>query len=184
MPTKKPKSNRGRRSYGMTLCWDCKNATGPNECPWARDGSPVRGWTTIPTTLKIPGCPEPIKSFHVIDCPRFDRDSFRGGLDEVVFGKKRKPTKLDDKDIVNVAEAICERAVRDWILLDYGQLRTVGTDGSTFIDRYSLLEFFFSRWFETLLESFSYHSPDQIRRYIHITPDMNPHKKRGGAKST
>ena len=169
----------------MTLCWDCANSTDKHKCPWVGKGQPVPGWTAMPNQLKVVGNKgEPVDSFHVIACPLFDRDSFNGGLEANIFGKKKEPARLDDKDIINIAEAICERAVRDWALLDYGKLKTVGTDGSTFVDRYSLLEFFFSRWFETLLESFSYHTPQQIRRYIKISDDMNPHPKRGGKRRT
>lgn len=179
MPSSKTtakKSNRGRRPYGMTLCWDCRNATDPAKCPWVGKWEPVDGWDAKPTLLKIPGCIEPVQSFHVISCPLFDRDSYKGGLEENVFGKRKESISLDDKDIVNIAKAICERAVRDWAILEYGALKTVCTDGVQ-IDRFSVLSFFFSRWFTDLLETFSYHTPEQIRRYIKITDDMNPNRK-------
>lgn len=176
-------NKRGRPTYKPTLCWDCRNATDKDKCPWAGKSIPVPGWVATHNKLKVVGKGgDAVDSYHVTSCPLFDRDSFNGCLDEVVFGKKRKPAKLDDKDIVNIAEAICERAVRDWMLIDYGQLRTVHTDGDSPIDRRALLEFFFSRWFETLLEAFSYHSPDQIRRYLRITNDMRPRKIGGGRK--
>lgn len=74
---------------------------------------------------------------------------------------------VDDNDTRTLAAAICERAVVDWIALDYGRLQFAKCDGSL-VQRQKLLEFFFSEWFEELLASFSRYTPAQIRRAIRI----------------
>ncbi len=157
-----------------TLCWDCKNAAKPWACEWVGSGKPVNGWWAKPTTMKGMRGMAPIESYHVVRCPKFKRGSFGGGLTRDTFGK-HEFIKLDDKDTVNLAEAIIQSAVEDWQSLKFGELSVVNKAGKP-VFKADVLEFFFSRWFERLLESFSAHTPQQIRSYIHITEDMRPNK--------
>lgn len=60
----------------QTLCWDCsKAATG--ECAWSQrdDFGPVNGWKAIPTEINVSQKDIAIRSYIVIECPDFDRDS-------------------------------------------------------------------------------------------------------------
>lgn len=75
----------GMASYGRgsgypvsTLCWHCKNSTNGAICPWARDYSPVPGWTAEPSMVKCRGGdnndPYFYSSMCVTKCPLFDED--------------------------------------------------------------------------------------------------------------
>ena len=155
-----------------TLCWDCANATNPDVCPWA-NAQPVDGWKAEETVVGNHSLR--YDSFQVKECPLFKRDGFNGGLEADLFGKKRH-VSIDEKDAVNLASAICSRMVEDWIFLEYGLLEDIKFLGQR-IYRADCLEFFFSPWFETLLASFSKRTPEQIRKYLKITDDMNPSRK-------
>ena len=59
-----------RRLRKETLCWECKKATGGEDCPWANEFKPVEGWTAIPTLVKVQvGQKE--QSYIVSKCPLF-----------------------------------------------------------------------------------------------------------------
>lgn len=71
-----------------TLCWDCANSV-PNPetgkgCRWSVLYKPVDGWEAQETVIisrpdrTVGDCR--IKSFKVISCPEFDRDSYDGGM--------------------------------------------------------------------------------------------------------
>ena len=158
--------------YKPTLCWDCKNSTKPWNCPWVENFTPVKGWVAIPTNV---GRFYNYDSYRVITCPKFVRSSFNGGLVEDTFGRS-DPIDLDDTGTANLAEAIVERAVEDWKFLEYGLLDDIVFCGGR-IFKSELLEFFFSEWFEQLLESFTERTPSNIRRYLKITDDMRPKKE-------
>ena len=157
-----------------TLCWDCKNSTKPWKCPWVEKSDTVAGWIAKPTSV---GKFYNYSSYQVVDCPQFVRDSFSGGMEWDVFGKK-EPVTLEDEDCGTLAEAIIERAVEDWKFLEYGALEEIVFCGGR-IFKSEILEFFFSDWFEHLLESFTERTPQNIRRYLHITESMRPKKKEG-----
>lgn len=54
----------------FSLCWHCKNATGG--CSWSRRFEPVENWTAVETSIKsVYGTNK--DSYHVIDCPKFER---------------------------------------------------------------------------------------------------------------
>ena len=154
----------------FTKCWTCGNATNLNACPWARDGTPVDGWEATPTVI---GRGYTYESFYVAECPLFWRDAHKGGREWNVFGRKPKQPTLDNDDSVSLASAICVKAVEDWKALGNGAIEFNTVDGQK-VTRKELLEFFFSRWFEMLLGSFSQRTPKQIRTYIGITEDMRP----------
>ena len=149
----------------QSLCWDCFWSTHPEKCQWVARNKPVKGWNAEPTRVSPRSAP--FDSYKVVGCPKFKRDSYRGGL---VDPPNRRRVKLWDDDIPNLASAIIEQAVTDWIALDYGAIDSILFCGQS-IERKKLLEFFFSRWFEVLLESFSEWTPKQIRRAIKIKGD-------------
>lgn len=145
----------------QTLCWDCKNSTKPDICPWVRDFTPVPGWTAEKTEIRNLG-----ESYLVKECPLFKRGAFKGGMEEDVFGK-REHISIDNQDTVKLAEAIIERYVEDWKFLEYGELDGIRFCGSR-LKRKKILEFFYSEWFERLLSLFSDIEPDYIRKALKI----------------
>lgn len=67
-----------------TLCWDCAHATDMDEraenyCEWAVYLKPVPGWTAH-KTVKKEGTDDEMHSYIVMECPKFKRDAFGGGL--------------------------------------------------------------------------------------------------------
>ena len=70
-----------------TACWNCAKATGG--CSWSSRFEPVEGWTAQETLIKLNGGERYEPSFHVISCPEFDRDAYRGGNErcEVALAK-------------------------------------------------------------------------------------------------
>lgn len=58
-----------------TLCWECANAN--CGCSWSQSFKPVEGWVAIPTYSKV------FRSYIVIECPEFDRDSTNNGLKRI-----------------------------------------------------------------------------------------------------
>ena len=149
-------------NHEPTLCFDCNCATKPWACCWVDRCEPVPGWAADLTTVSPKS--SPYHSYHVRVCPNFRRDAYRGGVMEHHATER---VKIDNNDTTTLAGAICERAVVDWIALDYGRLQSAKCDGSL-VQRRKLLEFFFSTWFEELLASFSRYTPAQIRRAIRI----------------
>ena len=55
-----------------TLCWDCANSTG--NCSWSARLVPVKGWKAIETKKNTA-----LSSFVVLECPKFERDSYSNG---------------------------------------------------------------------------------------------------------
>lgn len=152
-----------------SLCLDCANATNPDVCPWVRSAVQVPGWEATKTVI---GKVHSFESYCVSYCPLFRRDAQDGGLKDDLFGE-RKRIRLDGNDVINLASAICTRAVEDWRYLKDGALKSVPYYGDR-LHRDEILEFFFSKWFAMLLESFSDRTPEQIRGYLGITDDMKP----------
>ena len=66
------------------LCWDCANATG--NCPWSAELKPFEGQKFLYTQ----------SGKTVRRCPKFERDSYEGGLykperyERVQEGRERK----------------------------------------------------------------------------------------------
>lgn len=157
------------KKISQSICWDCKNAVKPHVCPWMDDYTPVKGWTA--RKMKV-GTPPYCESYLVTACPLFKRDGYEGGTITNHFGTHER-IKPEEDEIVELAEAIVERAVEDWKYLEYGQLSKVRCHGDL-LERDELLCFFFSGWFNVLLQSFSERNPSQIREWIRITDDMEP----------
>lgn len=162
-------TGKGNWDKPKSLCWDCANATDSGKCPWVDSFTPVPGWKAKPT--KIFGS-YPMESYVVLDCPRFRRDSFGAGTEKCLLAWK-KPLKLYNDDLQNIAEAIIEGAVADWKALQYGALEAV-TFCVSRITKQKTLEFFFSEDFENYLSTFSERTPEQIRSWLKITEDMRP----------
>ena len=59
-----------------TLCWDCKKAV--LGCSWSREFIPVKGWLAFQTHKGEEGRPDH-DSYHVANCPEFERDAVCGG---------------------------------------------------------------------------------------------------------
>ena len=159
------RKKKGNKAHDQTLCFDCCWSTRPWKCPWVDENKPVKGWLARENIVSPRS--SPFKSYHVIACPKFKRNSYCGGL---IDPPNKERVYLDPKDVPSVAEAICEQAVVDWIALDYGALDSLKFCGQV-VKRDELLEFFFGRWFAELLESFSPRTPQQVRRAIRIPGD-------------
>jgi hypothetical protein len=80
-----------------------------------------------------------------------------------------RETKRVDRDALDLAFGIIERAVIDWRALDYGRLAEVMVDGEA-INRKETCEFFFSDWFKDLCNVTQF-TPEQIRSFLHIPED-------------
>lgn len=137
----------GKNGSNYSKCWDCKNSTKPNVCPWARDFTPVPGWKAEKTSVR--GISNLMDTYNVIECPLFKRDGFNGGMVEDLFGKKEE-LHIDESDAKNLACAIIERYVEDWKQLDYGRLNDLCI-GASHVYRDHVLKFFASQWFSDLL---------------------------------
>ena len=55
-----------------TKCWECKNIS---FCEWSK-GVPVPNWVAVPTIIKSRGGVR-VKSFDVINCPKFEKREFK-----------------------------------------------------------------------------------------------------------
>lgn len=158
----------GKNGSDITLCWDCRHAADPS-CPWVGDGKPVDGWNAIPTTIKTGGVITP--TVKVLDCPRFERDSFKGGQEDCLLGRKHK-VEIDGNDAKNLAAAIIARYADDWRFLNYGELDDLYYCGSQ-LNRSEILHFFGSQWFGDLLELASPNTdPTTIWADLKITDSM------------
>lgn len=68
-----------------TLCWECRKATAGEDCPWANEFKPVKGWKATPTIVKVTShtdkrAAQLQDSFIVHKCPLFASDE-RGGAE-------------------------------------------------------------------------------------------------------
>lgn len=55
----------------FTKCWDCIKSTNGG-CSWSEKLQPVDGWVAIRNEEK--------ESYHVIECPEFERDTYGSGM--------------------------------------------------------------------------------------------------------
>lgn len=169
MSKSKPNKHPGSTDHDPTLCWDCALATRPWACPWVGKGNPVSGWMARETVVSKKS--SPYASYHVLTCPKFKRDSHLGGM--LDHEEVRHKVKLDDgSDVENLAEAIVQRAVEDWIALHYGSIPKLSKVDGSCVKRDEVIKFFYSAWCRELLESFTEYTPENLRRYLKI-PDLN-----------
>lgn len=95
---------RGKGNPVPTLCWHCKNSTNGNACPWARDFTPVPGWTAKPSLIQCARNYEQL-SFHSVcvqKCPLFDEDERDpAGRICATNSIKEKPTKKGESTYEN-----------------------------------------------------------------------------------
>ena len=144
----------------QTLCWDCKNCTSPDVCPWVRDFTPVPGWKAKLNSFRE------YDSYLVIECPLFKRGAYHGGTEENLLIAKEH-ISIYDNDTEKLAEAIIERYVEDWKFLEYGELDGVRFCGGK-LSRNKIVSFFTSEWFADLLASFSDIDPMVILKKLKI----------------
>lgn len=69
-------TRRTRKRRDVTLCWDCKNASNPFVCSWARDLTPVKGWNAYKVTYVTEGKYSDF-TYCVTECPYFVKDEKR-----------------------------------------------------------------------------------------------------------
>lgn len=171
---KSKRKERVQDPNSRTLCWDCKHATDINYCPWVRDGTPVEGWWARSKAIQYliypqdaPAFTREIDSYCVICCPLFDRDSFSAGL--LPMEKKRTEYKYaDSSDIKALCAAIITQAIADWNKLDRGRFaKALAADGQT-IKRDEVVEFFYSAFFEEILDAVSSLTPAKVREELGI----------------
>ena len=93
--------------------------------------------------------------------------------------RERSFASLKDEAFYNLACAIIEQSVLDWISLDYGNFGVVMVN-SRYVFRADVESFFKGLWFEELL---SYALPDftpqEIREQLHIA---EPERRRSNAR--
>lgn len=73
----------------------------------------------------------------------------------------------ENRDIIDLAYGILERAVIDWKLLEYGRKEAAMVERGEWVKRDDMVEFFFSKWFHRLCEPLHY-SPEEIRAALNI----------------
>lgn len=86
-----------------------------------------------------------------------------------VASKRGRKTWRVERNTLDLAFGIIERAVIDWRALDYGRLAEVMVDGEL-VSRKDTCEFFFSDWFIDLCNVTQF-TPEQIRGFLHIPED-------------
>lgn len=87
-------TRRTRKRRDVTLCWDCQNASNPFVCSWARDLTPVEGWSAHKVAYIMDGKYES-STYCVTECPHFVKDEKR----EERFAMEKEPWE----------KAVCER---------------------------------------------------------------------------
>lgn len=165
MSKQKACKHRENTNHDPTLCWDCVLATKPWACPWVGRREPVKGWLARETVVNKKS--SPFSSYHVLTCPKFKRDSHCGGL----LPHEETPHKLsvDDNDCMAIlAEAIVERAVEDWIALQYGAIPKLSKVDGSCVKREEVIQFFHSYWCQQLLESFTEYTSENLRKYLKV----------------
>ena len=167
-----------------TLCWDCKNATNINKCPWACNNTPVDGWWARPTQVRMyHGYDHRMEdSFCVIMCPLFERDGWRGGIyqHDCVGKKTLKDTSPDD--IRALAAAIIHQQIDDWEALDRGKHAKAIPLGGKVVSSVEVVKFFNSAWFASLLSAVSETPPSVVRKILGV-PDVKDERKRNRSRT-
>ena len=165
-------------SKGSTLCWDCAKSCRVGLCSWVDKGEPVEGWWANDSTVlyqnkynsptgSVYEYRREDKSYEVIACPGFVRNSYRGGLFEKQNQKNRFEITVDrNKDARALAAAILLRAVSDWKALD--GLECICMPDGDQIKACELREFFFSDWFAELLRLVSNRSSAAVRKELGV----------------
>lgn len=95
-------------------------------------------------------------SFKIAFCPLFSPDN--EGEPE------RYPLKFNISDLQG---EILAQAVRDWNSIEQGKLKYAASSDD-YVYREELLKFFWSEWFETLVNNCTEYTPQQIRDFIHV----------------
>ena len=76
-----------------------------------------------------------------------------------------------DREILDLAFGIIEKAVQDWKVLEYGRKESAMVEKVDWVHREDLLEFFFSKWFARLCEPLAY-TPEEIRAALNIPEEL------------
>lgn len=162
----------GRQAWkkDTTLCWDCKNATNINKCPWACNNTPVDGWWARPTQVRMyHGYDHRMEdSYCVIMCPLFERDGWRGGIYKHDTLTKQVLKDVTNKDIRAIAAAIIKQQIEDWEILDRGKRAKAIPLGGKVVNTSESIKFFNSTWFATLLAAVSESSPEEVREMLGV----------------
>lgn len=91
---------------------------------------------------------------------------------------ERSFASAKDEACYNLACAVIEQAVIDWILLDYGKFG-VSRGNAQYIFRAEVESFFKSEWFDELLSyALPQYTPQEIREQLHIA---EPERRKGNA---
>lgn len=77
-----------------------------------------------------------------------------------------------DKWLHTIGCEILTRAVNDWRLLDFGRKTMfMFSSSGTFVYRYELIDFFFSKWFEALCGALLAYTPDEVKAALGVYKD-------------
>ena len=91
---------------------------------------------------------------------------------------ERSFASVKDEAYYNLACAIIEQSVIDWVLLDYGNFGVTRAN-SQYLFRADVESFFKSKWFEELLScALPQYTPQEIREQLHIA---EPERRKGNA---
>ena len=72
-----------------------------------------------------------------------------------------------EREVIDLAYGILERAVEDWKALEYGRKESAMIEKGSWVERSEVVGFFFSKWFSRLCEPLHY-SPEEIRAALNI----------------
>ena len=91
---------------------------------------------------------------------------------------ERSFASVKDEAYYNLACAIIEQSVIDWILLDYGNFGVTRANNQ-YVFRADVESFFKGEWFEELLSyALPQYTPQEIREQLHIA---EPERRKGNA---
>lgn len=136
----------------ITKCFTCQNATGKTACSWAKNFTPVEGWTAEESVIS-PGYAFEEKSYLVYACPLYRR-----GDGDLEWGSG---------DYRRLLICILYQAVIDWKALNYGAIDSLRYKGEI-IKREDLVHFFHSKYFEWLVRMTVNVDSDKIRAALKI----------------
>lgn len=92
-----------------------------------------------------------------------------GDSNRPVANRGDRETRLlsPERDVIDLAYGVLERAVEDWKALEYGRKESAMIEKGAWVERSEVVEFFFSKWFSRLCEPLHY-SPEEIRKALNI----------------
>jgi hypothetical protein len=146
------------------------------------DGEPVEGWWAnekklrykIDASASAPERWREEKTYCVMMCPLFERDSYRAGLFSTGVNDHSDIGEASQADMRRLVASILQQAVIDWERLERGHFKKCITPEGVTIKSVELVEFFNSRRFSAMLSAVSDLDPKTVRERLGV-----PHARCG-----